>query len=361
MCGGVVFINGYGTVGRWVAEVYSSLGFKVLTSKTKLDAGAFDAIRKGYDLYVIGDKQKFKDIEIPIAGTLDDLVNSQFSGVDLIIDCSPAGIGLKNKTSIYNNLTTPILYQGGEKLGIADNFVAAKNTISDKNFLNYKGKCARQVSCNTTSISIITGIISEVFGFESIDSIVVYLNRRSMDPHEEGKGIIDGIKQVVGSHHKDDLENVFPELADKISTIAAVSPMTHYHVLNLNFYMNDEISTNDMDLLIQSVKNNPSCVYLNGSKLSIPNIKQVCDRLGLPGYNTFLPLVQLSKLNCKIINVSIVVPQQSVVALSTGVWGLIALGTCNSFDEAISKVYSSFKINGMNIYDLKKNLETMLK
>ena len=52
---------------------------------------------------------------IPVSGSFEDLVGS----VDIMLDSSPGGVGMKNK-ELYAKLGKKAVFQGGEKNEVAD-------------------------------------------------------------------------------------------------------------------------------------------------------------------------------------------------------------------------------------------------
>lgn len=349
-----VFINGaYGTVGRWVFEVYKSLGWDVITSKRKADRKIL-AQYNGEDLYTVpsGDSPlEFQKLGILPKGSLEDLINN--FNANIIIDCT--GVGAKYYIDTYKRMNVPVLFQGGEPSSVGRDFVAVPNTIGE-NVEDYFNKSARQVSCNTTSLSILTSSIACSVGYEHIKNMDVTLLRRCADPHEANKGIIDGLEWDVSSHHKKDLESVMPYLKGKIQTTPFLCGMTHFHtskvVYTMDNYSIDEISS--------AMKNNIQCVFLDSQKLSTTSIKRAGDLLGLPGYNTILPIVQIAKVSDNLLHSIVVVPQQSIVAVSNGVWGLLMSQEYSTLAGAVNRVHLKFKVNGMNMIKLKKSLESIL-
>ncbi len=91
-----VVINGYGTIGKRVADAVSVQDdMKVIgVSKTKPDFEARMAVQKGYDLYIaIPEREKlFDKAGIEIAGTVDEMI----SDADIVVDCTPGNIGPQN-------------------------------------------------------------------------------------------------------------------------------------------------------------------------------------------------------------------------------------------------------------------------
>src|SRR5438093_795698 len=88
-------INGYGTIGKRVADAVAAQDDMRLAgvAKTKPDFEAKLAVRKGYAVYAANKDAlaKFEKAGIKAAGILDDLVRE----VDLVVDCTPEDSGYK--------------------------------------------------------------------------------------------------------------------------------------------------------------------------------------------------------------------------------------------------------------------------
>src|SRR3989442_11470510 len=82
-------INGYGTIGKRVADAVAAQDDMRLAgvAKTKPDFEAKLAVRKGYAVYAANKDAlaKFEKAGVKAAGILDDLVR----GADLFVDCPP--------------------------------------------------------------------------------------------------------------------------------------------------------------------------------------------------------------------------------------------------------------------------------
>ena len=114
-----VAINGYGTIGKRVADAVSKQDdMKIIgVIKTRPTSEARLALKKGYKLYVAKDgAQAFADAGIEVAGTADDL----FRAADIIVDCTPGkkkegGTTGEDYLKVYKELGKKALFQGGEK------------------------------------------------------------------------------------------------------------------------------------------------------------------------------------------------------------------------------------------------------
>ena len=143
-----VGINGYGTIGKRVADAVSKQDDMKIIGVTKRspDYEARMAVEKGYNLYISVPEREssFEDAGIKVTGTAEEL----FEKLDVVVDCTPEGIGAKNKENIYEKIGLKGIFQGGEK---HDNIGLSFNSFS--NYKDVIGKdYARVVSCNTTGL-----------------------------------------------------------------------------------------------------------------------------------------------------------------------------------------------------------------
>ena len=108
-----VAINGYGTIGKRVADaVAAQKDMKVIgVSKTRPNAEAFIAKQRGYPLYIadVSKKVAFERVGLAVAGSVEDMCKA----ADVIVDATPGGVGASNK-AIYEKLGKKALWQGGE-------------------------------------------------------------------------------------------------------------------------------------------------------------------------------------------------------------------------------------------------------
>ena len=98
-----VAINGYGTIGKRVADaVAAQKDMKVIgVSKTRPNAEAFIAKLRGYPLYIadISKKAAFEKAGLAVAGSVEEMCKA----ADVIVDATPGGIGASNKP-LYEKL-----------------------------------------------------------------------------------------------------------------------------------------------------------------------------------------------------------------------------------------------------------------
>jgi glyceraldehyde-3-phosphate dehydrogenase (NAD(P)) len=218
-----VAINGYGTIGKRVADaVAAQKDMKIIgVSKTRPNAEGFVAKLRGYPLFIadISKKASFEKVGLPVAGSVEEMCRQ----ADVIVDATPGGIGKTNR-QLYEKLGKKAIWQGGE-----DHEVAG---FSFNSSCNYKEAIGRQfvrvVSCNTTGLCRIIHEIDKEYGVSHVHAIMV---RRGGDPGDIKRGPIDAIVAdpvSVPSHHGPDVQTVLPHIS--ITTMALIVPTTLMHM-----------------------------------------------------------------------------------------------------------------------------------
>jgi len=217
-----VGINGYGTIGKRVAEAVTlqddmEIVGIVKTKPTYEIQGALDA---GFPIFA-STKAKipfFEEKGVHVSGATEDLI----SKADIIIDCTPGKFGVNNMP-MYKSAGTKAIWQGGEKhapIGVSFNALTNYSEAIDQDFV-------RVVSCNTTGLSRTLYPLLQKYGIDNVQAIMV---RRSGDPKDSNRGPINSIEPVLGvpSHHGPDVQTVISDL--NIQTMAVKVPTTIMHV-----------------------------------------------------------------------------------------------------------------------------------
>ncbi|MCI4320259.1 MAG: type II glyceraldehyde-3-phosphate dehydrogenase [Thermoplasmata archaeon] len=217
-----VAVNGYGTIGKRVADAVARQPDMTLVgvAKTRPSFDAQRAIAHGYPLYVAGggSRDAFEAAGLPVAGTVEEMVRAS----DVVVDAAPDKVGKEN-AGRYQAAGVRAIFQGGEKAEVAE---VSFNALA--NYAQALGKQrVRVVSCNTTGIARAASVLTKGFGVDRWD---VTLIRRAADPSETQRGPINGILPTftLPSHHGPDVRTIFPDLA--ITTTAVVVPTTLMHV-----------------------------------------------------------------------------------------------------------------------------------
>ncbi|MEI8330589.1 MAG: type II glyceraldehyde-3-phosphate dehydrogenase [Methanomicrobiales archaeon] len=269
-----VAINGYGTIGKRVADaVAAQKDMTVIgVSKTRPNAEAFVAKQRGYPLYIadLSKKATFEKVGLSVAGSVEDMCKA----ADIIVDATPGDIGATNKP-LYEKLGKKALWQGGEEHEIAG--------FSFNSSCNYKDAIGRQfvrvVSCNTTGLCRIIYAIDKEYGVVHVHAIMV---RRGSDPGEIKKGPIDAIvldPVSVPSHHGPDVLSVLPHIS--ITTMAMIVPTTMMHMHAIRITTKKEVSR---DRVIELVKSHPRLGLIKKSAgiRSTAELKEFAMDLGRP-------------------------------------------------------------------------------
>lgn len=223
-----VAVNGYGTIGKRVADAVSCQpDMEIIgVSKTKPGAEAYVAQERGYPLYIadISKKDAFVKAGIQVAGSVEDMIRK----ADVVVDATPGGVGEGNK-ALYEKYQKKAIWEGGEEHEVAG--------FSFNASCNYEQAIGRQyarvVSCNTTGLCRIIKLIDSVFGVKKVRATMV---RRGGDPGDIKRGPIDAIvlnPVTIPSHHGPDVQSVLPHI--NIITSAMIVPTTlmHMHFINM--------------------------------------------------------------------------------------------------------------------------------
>ncbi|WP_292731152.1 type II glyceraldehyde-3-phosphate dehydrogenase [Methanoculleus sp.] len=234
-----VAINGYGTIGKRVADaVAAEPDMEVIgVSKTSVSAEAFVAKERGYPLYIadLAKKPAFEKAGIEVAGD----VAAMLKAADIVVDATPGGVGEKNKPT-YEKLGIKAIWQGGEA-----HEVAGFSFNAHANYKEAAGKqFARVVSCNTTGLVRLINAMDQAFGVERVRAVMV---RRGADPSDVKRGPIDAIvlnPATIPSHHGPDVQTVLPHI--NIVTLAMIVPTTFMHMHSIQMDLKRETTRDEV-------------------------------------------------------------------------------------------------------------------
>ncbi len=218
-----VAVNGYGVIGNRIA----------------------DAVALQDDMELIG------VAGIPVAGTLDDLLPQ----VEIVVDCTPKGIGAKNK-ALYEAAGVKAIWQGGEKHDLAGySFVAQ---------VNYAGAVgrpfARVVSCNTTALSRALHALRRHGWVKRARAVLL---RRGTNPWESHKtGMINTVipETKVPSHQGPDAQTVIHDL--DVTTMAGARP---YNLSHIHFAMVETTRPVHLDELRDALWDAPRVAFVRAA------------------------------------------------------------------------------------------------
>jgi glyceraldehyde-3-phosphate dehydrogenase (NAD(P)) len=265
-----VAINGYGTIGKRVADAVAAQNDMevVGVTKTSPSFGCDLAVRKGYPLFcTFDDTERIAAFAISgydCRGGISDLL----SLCDVVVDCSPGKVGLANK-EIYNSAGVKWIFQGGENHELTG--LSYTSCANHQQNLNAQG--TRVVSCNTTGLARTLVPLLETCGDISVECTMI---RRAADPGDSSKGPINAIKPVlkVPSHHGPDLMTVEPKI--KINSLAVAVPTTimHTHAITVTLPQGHELSTEKVLALWRS---RPRIIVMNGAETGITTTAEVME------------------------------------------------------------------------------------
>jgi glyceraldehyde-3-phosphate dehydrogenase (NAD(P)) len=215
-----VAINGYGTIGKRVADAVAAQDDMevVGVTKTRPTFEARMAVSKGYQLFAASEDKlgAFKEAGIEVSGILNDLLEE----TDLIVDATPKRSGYK---PVYERAGVKAIWQGGEDHSLTNLSFNASANYEEAIGANY----LRVPSCNTTGLIRTLYPLHVNLGLEEVLAVMV---RRAADPWDTKRGPINAIEPTLKmpSHHGPDVQSVLPDL--NIQTIAVKVPSTIMHL-----------------------------------------------------------------------------------------------------------------------------------
>lgn len=219
-----VAVNGYGVIGKRVADAVKQqedmelIGVADVVTDYRIKTAAV----LGLDIYAaLPDKvQAMREADIPVAGTLDDLLRK----VDVVADCTPKKIGAANKV-LYEKAGVKVIYQGGESHALTGH-----SFVAQANYDTAIGRSStRVVSCNTTSIVRTLGALKKVGLLKRARGTLI---RRASDPWEAHlDGIMNTVipEKTIPSHQGPDAKTVDPELDVVTIAVKASHNNSHLH------------------------------------------------------------------------------------------------------------------------------------
>lgn len=274
-----VAVNGYGVIGKRVAEAVSLqddmelAGIADIVSDWRLRV----AQQKGYRLFaaVDAEAEKMRQAGIEVAGNLSDLLG----GADIIVDCTPKRVAAKN-VPIYKERNLKFIIQGGEAHEVTGHsFVAeaAYESAIDRG-------ATRVVSCNTTSIVRTLSALKRAGLLKRARGTLL---RRATDPWESHEGGIMNTlvpEKHIPSHQGPDAQSVDPDL--DVVTMAVKVPETLAH---LHFWNVEMTRTVEREEILAAFRSSPRVALVRiGDGLSALNsIKELMADLGRPHDNLY--------------------------------------------------------------------------
>ncbi len=333
-----VCINGYGTIGKRVADAVSKHGKIKLAGVTKYtpDHDARLAVISGMKLFVPEESTKlFESKGIEVSGSTDELIGS----ADTVVDASSDGNGIKNK-QIYVQKNKRAIFQGGEDASIGFSFNARSN------FDKAKGQdFVRVVSCNTTGYSRIIKPLAENHKIKHIEAFLI---RRGADLNDAKGSALNAVDWKAKSHHADDVKSVIDV---PITSIAFKVPHTHCHLNSMSITFDGDAPKKDD---FYELFRNERVAVLNSASTSSQIVEAARD-IGLKRFDTFMPALLMNTFMAgnNSVFISFAVPQESIV-VPENVDAIIAQAGLMNKEESMKLTE---EILGMG--EIKSKLEKM--
>ncbi|MGI6160617.1 MAG: type II glyceraldehyde-3-phosphate dehydrogenase [Christensenellales bacterium] len=221
-----VGVAGYGVIGQRLADGVALQGDMELVGiadlAPTLSIRALHEKGMPYDLYLVdgADKSKFDALGMPVAGTFEELVGK----VDIMLDSSPGGVGVKNK-ELYAKKGVKAVFQGGEQNSVADVFFHGYANYEKGLGANY----LKLTSCNTTGLIRVVDCLDRACGLEKVAITII---RRVADPGDYHRGLTNALQmEKAPSHQAVDLMTIMPHVS--ATGILVHTPVTHGHIITV--------------------------------------------------------------------------------------------------------------------------------
>jgi glyceraldehyde-3-phosphate dehydrogenase (NAD(P)) len=269
-----IAVNGYGVIGKRVADAIRVQPDMELAgiSDVVSDYRVKTAVALGIPIFAsLPDKQA--DMEtagIPVNGTLDDLL----SEAEIVVDCTPKGIGAKNLDH-YRAAGVKAIFQGGEKHNLTGH-----SFVAQANYASALGRdTTRVVSCNTTSTVRTLVALRDAGLLKKARGVLV---RRATDPWEaDHSGIMNTVvpEDSIPSHQGPDAQTVVPDL--DVVTIAAKTAHTQNHN---HFWIVQLIRTASREEILDAFRATPRIAFIRMSEgiVALNNAVELMKDLGRP-------------------------------------------------------------------------------
>ncbi|MEK9730136.1 MAG: type II glyceraldehyde-3-phosphate dehydrogenase [Candidatus Poseidoniales archaeon] len=265
-----VAINGYGTIGKRVADAVDAQDDMTIigVTKTRPSFGCDLAVRKGYPLYCTYDEPDkiaaFAAAGYTCQGGLSDLL----AVADIVIDCSPGKVGQANK-ELYQAAGVKWIFQGGEKHAMTE--LSYTSSANHQENMNAEG--TRVVSCNTTGLSRTLVPLYNHCGSLKVECTMI---RRAADPGDSKKGPINAITPVlkVPSHHGPDVMTVRPEIEINSMAVAVPTTIMHCHSIVATLPDGHGLTT---EAVLELWSSQPRIIIMSGAETGITSTAEVME------------------------------------------------------------------------------------
>lgn len=269
-----VAVNGYGVIGKRVADaVIRQPDMRLVgVGEVAADWRTRSLVAKDIALYAADDHAwtAMRKADIEVAGPLEELIYA----AEIVVDCTPKGIGAKN-ADLYRSKQKKFILQGGEAHeATRHSFVAEANYESA-----IDRECTRVVSCNTTAIVRALTALKRAGLLRRAKATIL---RRATDPWEAHLGGIMNTlvpERTIPSHQSADAKTVDPDL--DLLTVAVKVPQTLAHLLCLTIEMSQAAMREEVLLALDDASR---ILLIRGADglTALNAVKELTNDLGRP-------------------------------------------------------------------------------
>ena len=280
----IVHVVGTGTIGEpligLLCDYQDQLGIDEVTfnKNTPLRSDrskVLDLLKRGARLAVSEDsKDSFKDLGMdPELETVEAISRSS-----VIIDCTPSGVGHKNKEQYYSKFADKV--KGFMAQGSEDGFgIKYARGINDSILKNGDHQFVQIVSCNTHNIACITNTLTlDGYGPENLREGRFVCVRRANDTSQASNFIPAPAvgahgEEMFGSHHAKDASELFLTLGFDLNLFSSAMKVNsqYMHVLWFSLKTKEPTNLNEVkdrlvsnELVAMTTKDMTSTVYSFG-------------------------------------------------------------------------------------------------
>lgn len=269
-----VGVNGYGVIGKRIADAVRMqpdmelIGVSDVVSDYRIKTAA----ALGIPVYASTAEgaTEMTAADVPVAGGLHGLLEQ----LDVIVDCTPAGIGALNLDH-YREHGVKAILQGGEK-----HAVTGHSFVAHANYASALGRdSTRVVSCNTTATVRTLSALKDAGLLGKARGVLI---RRATDPWEsDHSGIMNTMvpEGSIPSHQGPDAQTVVPDL--DVVTIAAKGSHTQNHS---HFWVVELTRSADREEILDAMRAMPRIAFIRRSDgiVALNNTIELMKDLGRP-------------------------------------------------------------------------------
>ena len=280
----IVHVVGTGTIGEpligLLCDYQEKLGIDEVTFNKNTPmrgdrSKVIDLLKRGARLAVSEDRlDVFKELGMDPELETEEAI----SRASVVIDCTPSGVGHKNKEKYYHKFSDKV--KGFMAQGSEDGFgVKYARGINDSILKNGDHQFVQIVSCNTHNISCITNsLVLAESGPGNLKEGRFVCVRRANDTSQAGSFIPAPVvgshsDEQFGSHHAKDAYALFTTLGYDLNMFSSAMKVNsqYMHVLWFTLRTKEPITLNQVkdrlianDLVAMTTKDMTSTVYSFG-------------------------------------------------------------------------------------------------